>query len=284
LIFHNPVLLQTACNSLDIVPKGKYIDCTLGAAGHAIEIVRRGGVVLGIDQDVEAILACPQLDNLKPILGNFRDLKSIATTNNFYPVNGVLMDVGVSSHELDQSSRGFSFQKSGPLDMRMSKDNLLTADEIVNTWPKEGLEILFQKYAELNTSVAAKVAERIVKNRPYVTTTELAKNVSPHERVIFQAIRITVNDELEALKSGLNQAIDILNPSGKIVVISFHSLEDRIVKHQFAAWENNDQGKVITKHPILPTEAEVEQNPRSKSAKLRVFQKNETNNHSTYYN
>ncbi len=295
--FHTSVLLQEAINGLNIQKNKKYIDATIGGGGHSFEILRLGGIVLGIDCDKDAIdyigenwklkskeFGIPE-KNLILAKGNFRDLDKIAHLNNFDKVSGIIFDLGVSSHQLGIAQRGFSFQKEGPLDMRMDQDLSLTAKDFIYALTKGELYELFSKLGE--ESNARKFSDLIVRARgvkPIETTRDLAMIFEkiPSRRVwginkatkIFQALRIAVNDELNALKETLPKAVNILEDKGKILAISFHSLEDRIVKRAFIEFEKNNMGKIITKKPITPTKKEIGINRRSRSAKLRIFQRN----------
>ena len=231
--YHNPVLLQEAVAFLAVKPGHKYIDCTLGGGGHTKLIISQSGIVLGLDQDPEALQAFPELDHLTKVHANFTHLTEVANQYGFNPVSGVLLDLGVSEHQFSTGSRGFSFQIDGPLDMRMDKSSLITAATLVNQLPVNQLSVLFKDFGEI--PVAKSLAAKIVSARPLKTTLDLAKVTGRKwSQQTFQALRIAVNDELAALKSVLPQAYDLLEPGGRLVVISFHSLEDRIVKHHFS--------------------------------------------------
>ncbi|MEO8456439.1 MAG: 16S rRNA (cytosine(1402)-N(4))-methyltransferase RsmH [Chloroflexota bacterium] len=303
-LFHTSVLLDEAIEYLAVQPGGRYIDCTLGAGGHALAIMREtepGGLLLGIDADPHAIdFARGSLeeypDSVKLVNGNFRDLRSIARTNNFTPVHGVLFDLGISSMQLAEAGRGFSFQTESPLDMRFSESQTLTAADIVNDYEEEDLANLIWEFGEERHS--RRIARAILRARPLSTTTDLAavvqkaapggrSRIHPATRT-FQALRIAVNDELGSLTSALEQARDILGDGGRLVVISFHSLEDRIVK-QFFTREAKDcicppeqptctcghkaSLRILTKRPIAPGADELKRNPRSRSAKLRAAER-----------
>lgn len=290
--YHVSVLLQEAVDGLQVSPGKKYIDATMGAGGHSFEILGREGIVLGIDQDIDAIhevqndsrFTIYDLGKLKIAQGNFAKIGEIAQGNGFETVAGVLFDLGVSSHQLDAGERGFSFLQEAPLDMRMDASLTVTAKDLVNGLNKGELIQLFTKYGE--EPFAKRIAQRIVDKRqekPIKTTTELAQlvasvypkgnhKVHPATKV-FQALRIAVNDELVSLETALPQALELLETNGRIAVISFHSLEDRIVKHTFLDWEEKGLGKIITKKPIEPNEEEIEGNRRSRSSKLRIFEK-----------
>ncbi len=289
--YHTSVLLQEAVDGLAVQPGKKYIDATMGAGGHTKAILDLGGLALGIDQDNDAIEYVKdnfQLsiagNQLKIARGNFAKIEEIAKENGFEYVAGILFDVGVSSHQLMDAQRGFSFLQEAPLDMRMDNRLGVTARDLVNGLNKGELIQLFTKYGE--EPFAKRIAERIVEKRlekPIGTTTELAyivagaypkgnHKIHPATKV-FQALRIAVNDELVSLEIALPQALELLENRGRIAVISFHSLEDRIVKHTFAEWEVEGKGKSITKKPIEVTEDEKEVNRRSRSSKLRIFEK-----------
>lgn len=294
--FHRSVLLQEAVDLLKVRAGGKYIDATLGGGGHGFKVLKQGGLLLGIDQDIDAIEFVERRwkiesrkwnikeERLRLVRGNFKDLEKIARENGFEKVSGVLFDLGVSSHQFDEAERGFSFAKEGPLDMRMSKDLKVTAKDLVNGLTKQELEELFTRFGE--ERFARKIADSIVKARAekqITTTAELAEivkksvyrsiyDVHPATRV-FQALRIAVNDELNVLYDALPQAVRLLRDGGRLVVISFHSLEDRIVKQVFLQFAEKGYGSVLSKKPIVPSVEEIKQNPRSRSAKLRVFER-----------
>lgn len=287
---HIPVLMRQVLDWLSPVPDGKYIDATLGGGGHTEEIAKRGGIILGIDQDIDAIefvIKSKQdlINNnkLRIFKGNFRDIKQIATENGFGEVLGILFDLGVSSHQLDDGSRGFSLKKNAVLDMRMDEGTSVLAKDIVNTYSKEELTDIFLRYGEEEN--AKKIAQEIVDARhisKIETTQDLATIVNrvvigggkihPATRV-FQALRIEVNNELTSLQEGIGDAFDLLLPGGKILVISFHSLEDRIVKRTFSEWETKGWGSNKTKKPVVADQEELTINPRARSAKLRIFEK-----------
>lgn len=300
--YHISVLLQQVLEYLQVKSGEKYIDATLGGGGHTFEILRRGGKVLGLDVDEDALeyvrsKAMPAgrqveslkleglaKDNLVVKRSNFRDIGKIARENGFEKVAGILFDLGVSSHQVDTAERGFSFIKSGPLDMRMDQTLSVQAKDLVNGLTRQELTDLFTRFGE--ERFARKIATRISEERlkqPIETTDQLAAliervvhtkegQVHPATRV-FQALRILINDELRSLEEALPQAVDLLDDSGRLVVISFHSLEDRIVKQQFEQLEREKKGIIITKKPIIPTDEEMEQNRRSRSSKLRVFER-----------
>ena len=273
--YHIPVLLNEVVKSLEIKPGEKYIDCTYGGGGHFRAIQKAGGEVLGIDQDPES---------KSPVHGNFAHLKEIADRTGFHPVSGILLDLGVSSHQLETDYRGFSFRgeagKEARLDMRMDPVNqTVTAADLINAGGEKELANLFIKYGE--EIMSRKIAKEIVKARkekPIETTNQLANIIlrvrhkmgrtHPATRV-FQALRIAVNDEMASLESVLPQAWELLKPGGRLAVISFHSLEDRIIKN----FMNSKDWQLITKKPVMASEEEIRINPRARSGKLRVAQK-----------
>lgn len=275
--YHRSVLLGEVVEALN-VRDAWYIDCTIGDGGHSIEIIRRGGKVVGIDVDPQALKRVRQrfdeagVDKRKYILvqGNFRDLKKLIQTGTKFA--GVLFDLGVSSLQLETPERGFSFGSEGPLDMRMDPALGVRALDLINAGGRKELYELFSRLGEEKYSRAlADAVVRARQVRPLTTTTELAGLVArvagirgkihPATRV-FQALRIAVNDELAALEEALPQALEVLDKNGRIVVVSFHSLEDRIVKHFFKS-----------KELIIPSKEEIKDHPRSRSAKMRVFEK-----------
>lgn len=306
---HKPVLFEETIDSLDIKAGGIYLDGTLGGAGHSLGILGKldGGTLIGIDQDEYALkIAGERLkqanagrDNkLVLIHGNFRDMAELLGKPGLSRVDGILLDIGVSSYQLDEGERGFSYQQDAPLDMRMDRSKGLDAAAIVNTYGEKEIRDIISDYGEENW--AARIASFIVKTRkesPIETTGQLvdiikaaipaqARREGPHPaKRTFQALRIAVNDELGALKDALDSAVKLLNPDGRISVITFHSLEDRIVKNEFQAREKpctcppsfpvcvcgkKPELKALTKKPVLPSEEEMEANPRSRSAKLRT--------------
>lgn len=253
-IYHNPVLLQSAVGFLQVKPGGRYVDATLGGGGHTQEILRQGGLVLGIDQDPEALSACLDFPGLIKVHSNFTHLTEIVRDHNWAPISGILFDLGVSMHQLEEAGRGFSIQKDGPLDMRMDVRLPNTAATLVNSLPVENLSQIFKDYGEI--PVARSLAQKVFESKPFATTGELSKVTSKWSRQAFQALRIAVNDELGSLQRVLPEAYDLLMVGGRLVVISFHSLEDRIVK-------NFPGGRQITPKPVSG----------EKKAKLRVIEK-----------
>lgn len=292
--YHISVLLQESIDLLRVKSGELYIDATLGGGGHSLEIVKRGGRVLGIDADEEAIeYVRNRIKNhelrikgsqITLVQGNFSNIAEIAKMNGFENVSGILFDLGVSSHQFDTPERGFSFQHDAALDMRMDRNLTVSAKDLVNGLGRNELSELFMKLGE--EPFAKKIANQIVKARsfkPIETTSELASIVRsvvftkpggthPATR-IFQALRMAVNDELNVLKSALTQSLTVLRPGGRLAVITFHSLEDRIVKEDFRQFEKEKRGVILTDKPMTPTAEEIQQNSRSRSGKLRGFEK-----------
>jgi len=301
---HIPVLLEEAISELRVQPGGRYVDCTLGAGGHAASILSRsqpGGQLLGIDADPLAVQHVKSRmerygESVLLVNDNFSNLESICYHHDFLPVHGILFDLGLASFQIDNAERGFSFQKDAPLDMRVNHTQVTTAADIVNSYPEAELADLIWTYGEEPAS--RRIAHYIVAERPVYSSAELAGiieravggrhgKIHPATRT-FQALRIVVNDELDNLESALQQAVKILGFEGRLVVISYHSLEDRIVK-QFMRREasgcicppgtpscicgHTPTLKLITKKVIVPSRAEVRANPRSRSAKMRVAER-----------
>ncbi|MBI4130122.1 16S rRNA (cytosine(1402)-N(4))-methyltransferase RsmH [Candidatus Roizmanbacteria bacterium] len=271
---HIPVLLHEVTEGLHIQKNKKYIDATFGFGGHAKEIVRLGGIVLGIEADRNTIRQVRSTTSI--VYGNFKNLKQLAIENGFTQVAGILFDLGYSSWQLDASGRGFSFENDEPLDMRLDTTAELTAHEVVNSYPVEKLTNVISTYGE--EEKAEQLANSIVRSRPITTSRQLRQlfekeigGVDVRRRIakVFQAIRIEVNGELESLKQGLKQAIDLLEPEGRIAVISFHSLEDRIVKFTL----RDTRLALINKKPIVASTKEIRENSRARSAKLRIAKK-----------
>lgn len=305
---HISVLLNETIEGLNIKPDGIYADGTLGGAGHSYQIASKLnglGRLIGFDQDEDAITASTErlkeFKNVTIVRSNYRNMKEELNNRGIEKVDGILLDLGVSSYQLDTVSRGFSYKEAAPLDMRMDNRNEVTARDIVNNYSQGDLFRIIRDYGE--DKFAANIAKHIVMNRevkPIETTTELAEIVKAAipmkfrkqgghpAKQTFQAIRIELNSELSVLKESLMDMIDLLNPNGRICIITFHSLEDRIVKNIFKEAEDpctcpknfptcvcgkKSKGKVITRKPILPSEEELKLNSRSKSAKLRIFEK-----------
>jgi len=288
---HKPVLLNEVIKYLDPKPGENFIDCTLGEAGHSLAILEKtkpSGKILGIDLDEESLKRIPPNARLVLAHGNFRNLKEIAREKDFKPINGILFDLGISSWQLEDSGRGFTFKKNEPLNMILNGSQVVSADEIINTWPEEALLKILKDYGEERFS--RRIVQRIVQQRnlvPIKTTFQLleiikrsipfSKSRRGHlDRVaarIFQALKIAVNEETENLIHGLERALEILENEGRLVVISFHSIEDRIVKKFFKEQEKEEKVKILTLKPITAGIAEIKLNPRSRSAKLRAAMK-----------
>lgn len=305
---HKSVLLNETIDGLNIKPDGIYVDGTLGGGGHAYEVCKRlgeKGSIIGIDQDAAAIEAASARlkdfgEKVTIVRSNYCDMKSKLHELGIDKVDGIVLDLGVSSYQLDTAERGFSYREDAPLDMRMDTRQKMTARDIVNDYTEADLYRVIRDYGE--DKFAKNIAKHIVQARavkPVETTAELSeiirasipmkfqkKSGHPAKRT-FQAIRIELNRELDVLRDSLDDMIDLLNPGGRLCIITFHSLEDRIVKSAFRKNENpctcppdfpvcvcgkKSKGSIITKKPILPSEEELEYNSRSKSAKLRIFE------------
>ena len=306
---HIPVMLEECMELLNLAqrPAGVFVDGTLGGGGHTEQILERTtGKVIGIDRDWDALRAAgarlsPFGDRFVPLHGNYANIKTLLQRAGFDGMDGMLMDLGVSSYQLDNPERGFSFHNDAPLDMRMDQTAELTAEKVLNTYPEKELVRIISQYGEEKWAV--RIAKFIVAARPLHTTMDLVRvidaavpaaerrKVSHPARRTFQAIRIEVNSELSLLEPALRDAVDCLKPGGRLVVITFHSLEDRIVKQTFQSLQNpctcppktpvcicgkKPLGRVVTRKPVLPTQEECERNLRSHSAKVRAFEKRET--------
>ena len=300
---HEPIMLRECIENLKIKSDGVYVDGTIGGAGHSSKIIEKikTGTLIGIDRDLEALAASrKRLENYSNVLyvhGKHEDILHHVRELGFENVDGILLDLGVSSYQIDEASRGFSYTKDAPLDMRMDRSSGISAKDVVNHYSAEELEKIFLEYGEEKFS--KKIAEKIVTQRqlkPIETTYELAdiirsvvhKDAVDSFKRIFQALRIEVNGELKELRKAVFDCVELLKEGGRLCIITFHSLEDRIVKDAFIDLQGKctcpkdfpkcvcgfkSYGKVITKKPILPSPEEEEKNPRSKSAKLRVFEK-----------
>lgn len=277
--YHESVLLKEIVEGLRVKRGKKYIDATFGGGGHSFEILGQGGIVLGIDVDQDAIanIEDRKPENLTLARGNFRDIDKIALLNDFSKVTGIIFDLGVSGHQIDSPARGFSFQNQGPLDMRMDQELGVRALDLVKILTKQELTEIFTKFGE--ETRAWEIANAIVKARevkPIETTEDLAKiafRIAGQSKRVFQALRITVNDELEVIEEALPKALNLLEDQGRLCVISFHSLEDRIIKKNFLEFAKKKLGKIITDKPVIPTSEEIGKNKRAGSAKLRIFEK-----------
>ncbi len=300
---HQPIMLNECIENLNIKKDGIYVDGTMGGAGHSSKIAEKleSGLLIGIDRDLEALEASKKrlkdYDNVKYVHGRHEDILEHLSALGIDRIDGVLLDLGISSYQIDEGARGFSYTKDAELDMRMDQTQELSAKDIVNDYSIEELEKIFFEYGEEKFS--KRIAERIAQARKIKTietTYELAdivRSAVPKDAVnsfkrIFQALRIEVNGELKELKKAILDIASVLNDGGRICIITFHSLEDRIVKETFLELQGKctcpkdfpkcvcgfkSYGKVITRKPIVPTEQEMEENPRSKSAKLRVFER-----------
>ncbi|MCR4691463.1 MAG: 16S rRNA (cytosine(1402)-N(4))-methyltransferase RsmH [Lachnospiraceae bacterium] len=305
---HKSVLLEEVIRELRVKPEGVYVDGTLGGAGHSEQIAKllTTGRLIGIDQDADAIKAAserlaPYQEKVTICRDNYENIGRVMDENSIPKADGILLDLGVSSYQLDTLERGFSYKEDAPLDMRMDQRSSLTAEVIVNEYPREELTRILRVYGE--EKFAANIAKHIVgaREKERITTTgqlnELIKAAIPAKmrqsgghpsKRTFQAIRIACNRELEVLENSIDEMIDRLASGGRLCIITFHSLEDRIVKNKMKTAEKpcicppefpvcvcgrTSKGKCITNKPILPSEEEMEFNPRSKSAKLRVFEK-----------
>ncbi|MGO1469106.1 MAG: 16S rRNA (cytosine(1402)-N(4))-methyltransferase RsmH [Tissierella sp.] len=305
---HIPIMLDTVIDKLNIKKDGVYVDGTLGGAGHSIEIVKRldKGKLIGIDQDEDALKKAREVlkdynDKTIFVHDNYKNIDNILRTLNIEKVDGIFIDIGVSSYQLDEASRGFSYHNDADLDMRMDRSKGFSAWDVVNKYSQEELEEIFLNYGE--ESWGKRIAEFIVEERkthPINTTlglVDVIKKAIPKRvrmegahpaRKTFQAIRIEVNAELEVLKASIDKMIDALKPGGRLGVITFHSLEDRIVKNKFkylfkdcicppeipiCKCDKKREIKIITRKPIVAQEKEIDANPRSRSAKLRVAEK-----------
>lgn len=295
---HIPVLLEETIDALAVKPGGRYVDGTLGRAGHAKEIIARGGEVLGIDRDEQALLEVGKIAGLTAVKGRHGDIEAIARGHGWDEVDGVLLDLGVSSPQLDEAGRGFSFMREGPLDMRMDRSCGPSAADIVNSESAERLEEMFRVYGEEPN--ARRIARAIVEERaarPFRTTVELADFVErlawrrggrhPATRV-FQALRMAVNDEMDELERALEGGMRLLAPGGRFAVITFESLTDRVVKRFFAKhvgrmvslqqggerWEGEEpKARQVARKAVVAGDDELDFNPRARSAKLRAVEK-----------
>ena len=303
---HVSVLLDECIEALNIKENGIYVDCTLGGAGHTKEILKklRGGKLIGIDQDTDALNNAREIlkeyENVVLVHSNFENIRKILEEHAPQGVDGILMDLGVSSYQLDEGERGFSYMKDAPLDMRMNREDVLSAYDVVNGYEEADIARVIRDYGE--EKFAKRIAGFIVKARgekPIATTHELveiikaaipakARREGPHPaKRTFQAIRIEVNRELTIIRDTILDAVDGLKPEGRLAIITFHSLEDRIVKNTYkelmfpctcptsmpCICGKTATVKILTKKPILPGDEEIEENPRSRSAKLRVLEK-----------
>ena len=297
--YHLPVLLQESLDGLAIRPEGSYVDCTFGGGGHSRGILERlgpKGRLYAFDQDSDARRNLPDDPRITFLPHNFRHLARFLRLHEVRTVDGMLADLGVSSHQFDEAGRGFSYRFEGDMDMRMDQRQTLTAFDVVNTWPEQRLHKLFEQYGEVTNAktlartivaVRGTMSLRTINNFKTALNSVVKGNPNKYFAQVFQALRIEVNDELGALKELLQQAPGLLSTGGRIAIITFHSLEDRLVKNYFKKgnFEDEDQSdplghstahpllKAITKKPVSPGETELKQNPRSRSAKLRVAER-----------
>ena len=301
--YHRPALLEECIEALNIDPAGSYVDVTFGGGGHSRAILEQlsTGKLIGFDQDPDVLANVPDDERFTLIRSNFKYLKNHLKLYRALPVDGVLADLGVSFHQFDEPKRGFTTRFDAPLDMRMNPSDPLTAREVVNTWDEEGLIRILRDYGELRN--ARKVAHSIARlrdNAPIETAYQLKEGIAhciergaPKRKQqqfyskVFQALRIEVNGELEALKAFLQQCAEVVKPGGRLAIISYHSLEDRLVKQfiktgKFGGELEKDffgnpirPFKPVSNKVIVPSEAEIEENPRSRSAKLRIAEKTE---------
>ena len=296
--YHTPVLLKETVDGLKIVPEGIYVDCTFGGGGHSkaiLGLLSAKGKLLAFDQDDDVRKNLPDDERIIFVQQNFRHLQRFLRLHNIIAVDGILADLGVSSHQFDKAGRGFSTRYNSEMDMRMDQRQTLTAFEVLNSYTEQRLHKIFEQYGEVTN--AKTLAKKIVgvRSSSSLKTIDGFKNAlreivkgNPNKYFaqVFQALRIEVNDELGALKEMLQQIPSLLKPGGRVAIITFHSLEDRLVKNffrrgsfdepeanPFINTETVNELKVITKKPILPAEKEMRQNPRSRSAKLRVAEK-----------
>lgn len=299
-IYHVPVLLHEAIDGLNILPAGTYVDCTFGSGGHSNAILSRlnqDGKLVAFDQDETAKQNVPEDKRLIFISNNFRHLRRFLRLNHITKVNGILADLGVSSHQFDSAERGFSTRHDAAIDMRMDQRQSLTAAGILATYPEEKLHKIFEQYGEVtNAKTLAKTIAESRKATPLLTTKMLRNVIYPvvkgnpnkYLAQVFQALRIELNDELGALKEMLEQVPELLLPGGRVAVITFHSLEDRLVKRFFrdGTFEETHAGDLygtriekglrpVNKKPLMPAAEELKANPRARSARLRIAEKNE---------
>lgn len=292
--FHIPVMGKEVCEYLNLKPGDCFVDCTIGLGGHSALVAQRllpKGRLVGIDRDADSLRWAKE--NLRSFTGtcdfihdDFRNIGQILTNLGIEEVHGMLFDLGISSYQLDNPSRGFSLKTEGPLDMRMDQESYLSAYDLINSLSEHELDLILRKYGEERMS--HRIARYLVAQRekgPLQSTKELCEvvlramppkyryqRIHPATRT-FQAFRIAVNRELESIEIALNKAVDCLKVGGRICVISFHSLEDRIVKHVFRAYAVEKKLKLIFKKPLFPSDEEIQSNPRSRSARLRVAER-----------
>lgn len=300
-IYHVPVMLQEVVDGLQIIPSGIYVDCTFGGGGHSKKILEKldpQGRLIVFDQDKDAKENVPSDDRVIFIPQNFRHLRRFLRLHHISKVDGILADLGVSSHQINVAERGFSTRLDAAMDMRMNQNDKKTAADVVMNYPEEKLHLIFEQYGEVtNAKTLARIIVEKRKSQSLATINDFKNAIYPvvkgnpekYFAQVFQAIRIEVNDELNVLKEMLLQSVDVLKDGGRIAIITFHSLEDRIVKHffkygNFEKEQHQDvfgnqvasRLKAITKKPVVPTEKEIKKNPRSRSSKLRIAEKMKT--------
>jgi 16S rRNA (cytosine1402-N4)-methyltransferase len=293
--YHIPVLLHETIASLQIKPEGIYVDCTFGGGGHSRMILQQlgpQGKLIAFDQDADAKKNLPNDERVLFVPQNFRHLKRFLKMHDIEKVDGILADLGVSSHQFDEPDRGFSYRFDAALDMRMDQRQTITAADVVGTYSESQLQLLFQEYGEVTNAktlakviVEARSKMKIISIQDFKQAIQTAVKGNPQKYFaqVFQALRIQVNDEMGALKELLQQTLQVLKPSGRLAIITFHSLEDRIVKNFFKADGNQDETsfdlygtkkdapfEIINKKPVVASNEEMKLNPRSRSAKLRV--------------
>lgn len=291
-LYHTPVLLRESIESLNIKSSGIYLDATFGGGGHSraiLEQLGQKGRLLAFDQDPDSEQNVPEDERISWIRSNFRFIHNVCKYRGVTGVDGILADLGVSWHQFDTADRGFSFRFEAPLDMRMNRESGKTAAEILNNYSRKDLASLFFRFAEFKNAGA--LAGAIVEARspePLQTTGDLARALerfiprnAEHKFLakIYQALRMEVNEEIRALEGLLNQSIPLLNPGGRLVVITYHSLEDRMVKHFIRDASANGLLRPVNKKPVLPREEEIQQNTRARSAKLRAAERTEEKIH-----
>jgi 16S rRNA (cytosine1402-N4)-methyltransferase len=300
-IYHVPVMLQEVIDGLQINPSGIYVDCTFGGGGHSKKILEKldpQGRLIVFDQDKDAKENVPPDDRVIFIPQNFRHLRRFLRLHHISKVDGILADLGVSSHQINVAERGFSTRLNAAMDMRMNQNEKKTAADVVMNYSEEKLHLIFEQYGEVtNARTLAKIIVEKRKNQSLATINDFKNAIYPvvkgnpekYFAQVFQAIRIEVNDELNVLKEMLLQSVDVLKDGGRVAIITFHSLEDRIVKHffKYGNFEKEQHQdvfgnkaasglKVITKKPVVPSEKEIKKNPRSRSSKLRIAEKIKT--------
>lgn len=303
MAYHVPVMLNECLEGLNIEPNGTYVDVTFGGGGHSIPILNKlsdKGKLVAFDQDEDSLRNAPKHPSFLLVNSNYRHLRNFIKYHEVYPVDGILADLGVSSHQIDEASRGFSIRFEGPLDLRMDQRKTKSAADIVNTYNFEQLKYIFTHYGEIkNTNKLCNAIINYREKQEIILISHLKEAIescvdkykeNKYLARVFQALRIELNDEMGALKSLLEHSLSVLKPGGRLVVMSYHSLEDRLVKNFFKT--GNFEGKLekdffgnpivpwkmITRKPVIASPEEIEINPRSRSAKLRIAEKKEVDN------